>query len=87
MVRVFKPVESEKRWVHLAEEGLHYLGRPASPAASRDRSVSAALEQARRLRDQGQRDQAEEIWRGLEALFHDDPSAEEVLKQVRLDRG
>jgi serine/threonine-protein kinase len=87
VVRTFAGLESETRWVKLAEAGLAELARRAPPEGERRHAVREALERARRLRDQGRRRQAEEIWQGLEALYGGDPSAQEVLSEIRRDRG
>ena len=57
-------------------------------AASKERwaPVRAALKQAAELRDRGKRDEAEAIWHGIEALYHDDPGAAEILQAVAAAR-
>ena len=52
----------------------------APPKPPLDPSVQEALQQARRLRDAGGRQKAEEIWKGLETLYRDDASAAEVFQ-------
>jgi serine/threonine-protein kinase len=86
VVRTFRHVDSERRWVSLSEEALRELNERTVPSKAADDSVRKALQQARQLRDQGQRQEAEAIWKGLEALYRDDPSAEEVLREVERDR-
>jgi hypothetical protein len=85
VVRSFRDVEAERRWVQLAEEALQASGKQMS-ASKPDDSVRKALQQARQWRDQGNREKAEEIWRGLEALYRDDPSGKEVLREIERDR-
>ena len=50
----------------------------------RSPALQDALERARALRDGGQTDKAEAIWKGLEELYRDDPA---VLAAVRKERG
>ena len=86
VVRTFRDVDSERRWVQLAEDGLHGLAKQTSTSKHPDESVQRALRQARQWRDQGQPQKAEAIWRGLEALYRDDPSGTEVLREVERAR-
>jgi hypothetical protein len=81
LVQAFSGVESERRWVDLAQRGLQRL---TTPTYARSDCVNAALEQARALRDAGKTAQAQAIWRALEDLYRDDPK---VLDQVRRERG
>jgi hypothetical protein len=85
LVRAFEPVEAEQEWVQLAKKHLARL-----PPASEDHrwdSVREALKRARKLRHKGHPEEAEEIWRGIEGLYWNDPSAQEVLAELRHDRG
>jgi serine/threonine protein kinase len=86
VVRSFRDVESERRWVHLSEEALAALEKRASPSKHPDDTVQKALQQARQWRDRGQRDKAEAIWQGLEALYRGDSSGKEVLQELERDR-
>jgi serine/threonine protein kinase len=86
VVRSFGHVESERRWVSLAEEGLRALNQPTASRKTADDSVQKALQSARQLRDQGQHQEAEKIWQGLEGLYRDDPSGEAVLREVQRER-
>jgi hypothetical protein len=85
VVRTFHDVKSEERWVRLSEDGLRELNSDKS--AGNHTTVQAALRRARSLRDQGERDKAEEIWKGLEALYRNDPAAEGMLREIARDRG
>jgi hypothetical protein len=85
VVRSFAGVETERRWVDLAERGLARLGEPA--AVDRFASARTALARARELRDAGKRNEAARIWEALEALYRDDPAAAAVRDEVRRDRG
>src|SRR5207248_1734483 len=86
LVRAFAGVPAEARWVKLAEQGLADLGRVAPAPAARWESVRQALAEARRLRDAGSKEEAARIWQGLEELYRDDPTAGEVLAELRRDR-
>jgi tetratricopeptide (TPR) repeat protein len=85
LIQSFSGVPAEKRWVELAERGLGRLDEP--PAGDRFASARAALADARKLRDEGKREAAEQIWHSLEALYRDDPTATLVLSELRKDRG
>jgi serine/threonine-protein kinase len=87
LVQSFRGVEAEQRWVQLAEEGLGQLDKRAPPRNPLDDSVRKALQRARQLSAQGDREEAESIWRGLEGLYGDDPAGGEILKQIQRDRG
>ena len=82
---VFQGVESEKEWVRRTEKGLADLQKQAA-GKERWAPVRAALKQAAELRDQGKREQAEAIWRGVEALYQGDPDAAEILQAVAAAR-
>jgi hypothetical protein len=87
LVRLFAGVASEKPWVELAEKELGGTGKPEPPAERRWEPVRKALEHARQLCAEGKRGEAEEVWRGVEALYHQDPSARVILEELRRDRG
>jgi serine/threonine-protein kinase len=85
LIHSFKGVESEQHWVEKAEQEIDRLqGVPTDEA--RWAPVGQALQQARKLRDEGKRSQAEEIWNGLENLYNNDPSARDIINEIRRDR-
>jgi serine/threonine-protein kinase len=86
VVRTFGGVASERPWVRLSEDGLRGLGTATSSSKHADDAVEQALQQAQRWRDQGQRDKAENVWKGLEELYRGDPSGEWVLQEIARDR-
>jgi serine/threonine protein kinase len=86
VVRTFGEVVSEQRWVRLSEEALQALNTRTSPSRQTDDAVQEALKQARNFRDQGKLQKAEAIWKGLEALYRDDPAGEDVIRHVERDR-
>ncbi len=86
LVAAFGDVKSEQRWVTLAQRGLSEL-QPAAIDAAGSPGVHAALEKARKLRDENKRGQAEAIWKALEILYRDDPAGREILDAIRADRG
>ncbi len=85
LVRAFRDVPAEGRWVRLAEKELEKEDGAAE--GRRWDSVRQALERARRLREDGQAQEAEEVYAALEHLYHDDPSAKDILDEVRRQRG
>jgi serine/threonine-protein kinase len=84
--RGFRGVESEQRWVELAEKGLAELDKRKPDDDQRWGPVRASVEHARQLRDQGKKTDAETIWEAIEDLYRDDPSARPILDQIRKDR-
>jgi serine/threonine-protein kinase len=87
VVIAFEGVESEKHWVELANKGLDGLRDRVPDEERRWEAVNAQLAKARRLRADGKPDEAEAIWRALEALYENDPSARDILETIKKDRG
>jgi hypothetical protein len=87
LVRLFGDVASEKPWVELAQKELAGTGKPEPSAERRWEPVRKALAHARQLCGDGKRGEAEEVWRGVEALYRDDPSARVILDELHRDRG
>jgi serine/threonine-protein kinase len=87
VVRSFRGVPAEEKWVRLAEQQLDRPGEHILSEEKRWAPVREALKRARTLRDEGKAEDAEAIWQGLEALYSDDPSAKAILEEVRRDRG
>jgi serine/threonine-protein kinase len=99
VVQIFDGVRAERTWVLKAKNGLAELRDEAD--AKRWDTVRAALRRARRLRDEAKdlraddkpaqaaqkQAQAERIWRGIEERYTGDPSAQDVLREMRRDRG
>jgi serine/threonine-protein kinase len=86
LVRSFRDVPAEQKWVRLAEKELAKEGGEAADAR-RWEAARAALARARRLRDEGHADEANAVLEALEELYRDDPSAKTILDQVRQERG
>jgi serine/threonine-protein kinase len=86
LVRSFRDVPAEQKWVWLAEKELAKEGGAADDAR-RWEAVRAALGRARRLRDEGKPDEADAVCAALEELYRDDPSAKAILDEVRRQRG
>ncbi len=84
LVRSFRDVPAERRWVRLAEKQLEKDNAPAD--ARRFEAAHQALEQARRLRADGQTDEADALCAALEQLYRDDPSARDLLEEVRREK-
>jgi hypothetical protein len=72
--------------VRLAEQELA-RGDEGDHDERRWASVRAALERARRLRQEGNAGEADAVLAALEALYRDDPSAGDVLAEMRRERG
>jgi serine/threonine-protein kinase len=85
VVLIFDGVKAERTWVLKARNGLDELREQAN--AKRWDSVREALRRARKLRDQGKPAAAEKIWRGIEERYGDDPSAKDIIREMRRDRG
>jgi hypothetical protein len=86
VVRAFAGIESEERWVRLAEQGLAELDEVQPSDSRRDVALKQALRRARQLRGEGKAGEADEILSALEALYQNDPLSQEVLKEVRRER-
>jgi serine/threonine-protein kinase len=84
IVNAFKDVPAEKSWVDKAKAKLEKIKEV--PPEERWKPVREALARARKLRDEGERKEAEVIWNGIEELYASDPSARDILKEVRQDR-
>jgi serine/threonine-protein kinase len=87
LVVAFADVKSEQPWVALARKELREPEDRLPSGETRWKPAREALARARDLRDQGKRDAAEKIWKGLEALYGNDKSAAPVLDEIKRDRG
>ena len=85
LVRSFQGIDGEQEWVNRAEKELARL-QDLPGEEHRWASVHQALERARDLRDHGKRQEAEEVWQGIEGLYRDNASAREILQEVQRDR-
>jgi hypothetical protein len=83
LIAAYGDTPAEQRWVLLARRALLEVPAVANDPL-RSPSFQDALERARTLRDGGQTDKAEAVWKGLEELYRDDPA---VLAAVRKERG
>jgi hypothetical protein len=85
IIQAFSGVEAASDWVSKSE---HELADLKDIPSDDDRLAPAkqSLEQARKLRDQGQRANAEARWKALEALYRDDPAGKELMKTIEADR-
>jgi serine/threonine-protein kinase len=81
----FAEVASEAEWVRRARQGLAELDEAAADP-QRWQPIRAALKRAAALAAQGKREEAEAIWRGLEALYRDDPAARAILAEGQAAR-
>jgi hypothetical protein len=85
LVQAFRDVPGEQRWVRLAEKEL--AGEGEANNAHRWDAVDKALTRARRLREEGKPQEADEIYAAVEELYRDDPSAKDILEKVQRERG
>ena len=77
----FADVESEKRWVKLAERGLADLDPdPADPPAP---NLAAVLDQMNTTNAVGNAENANAVRAALEDLYRDDPKA---LDRIRISK-
>jgi len=84
LVSSFRDVPAELPWVRLAE---HELAHPTEAIGdARWRSVRAALQHAQELRNDNKQDQANMIYVNLECLYRDDPSAAQILAEIKRER-
>lgn len=83
----FGSVETESRWVKLAQAGLNTLDRSPGRGASRlpaDRKpFEAALEHAKQLVAAGKTAEADAVFRALEELARDDRWAQEAIRTAQ----
>jgi tRNA A-37 threonylcarbamoyl transferase component Bud32 len=85
LIAAFSEVDAEQEWVRKARIALADLDR-AGQQKDRWQSVHKAIERARDLRTQGKADDAERILAAIEELYRDDPSAREILNDVKRAR-
>lgn len=85
MIRAFSEIESEQPWVRLAQRGLQDL-QPGVRDPGDSPTLQAALDAARRLRDAGETEKAEAVWKALENLYRADAAAVKVLEIIKADR-
>ncbi len=79
LMRAFQNVPSEEPWVRLAEQERDKAdGKP--PPERQWNPVRQAIRQARELREQGHKEEAERIENALRKLYRGDKQAETILK-------
>ena len=76
---------SERAWVVKARKGLEKIEEDGK-RQERWQTVKRTLRKAARLADEGNMKGAEKIWEAVEALYRDDPFAQEILKEVKRER-
>jgi hypothetical protein len=87
VVQAFGSVKSEQMWVDLAKKELLQPNDRVPTGDQRWKPARESLAHARELRDQGKRQEADAIWKGLEELYANDKSATPILDEVKRDRG
>jgi serine/threonine-protein kinase len=83
LVRAFRAMPAEQPWVKLAEQELDAPGGVDDTKEARQSAVRAVVQRARQLRADGKVELAHEILEGLESLYREDPSAKEILEEIR----
>jgi serine/threonine-protein kinase len=86
LVRAFGYVPQERTWVDQARRQLEELAKQETDAR-RWQSVRAAMKKAAELNRRDKRDEAEQIWQGIEQLYANDPAAAPILAEIRKARG
>jgi serine/threonine-protein kinase len=85
VIVVFKNMDADKDWVRRSQDALQNLDQMIQ-ARERWHAARKALARAQVLRDEGKRDQAEQIWSAIESLYRDDPAAREILAEIKKAR-
>jgi serine/threonine-protein kinase len=85
LIDVFGDDAAQKEWVDRARKGLQDLDK-AGENVDRLKSARAALKRAADLKQEGKIADAERILTGLERLYRDDPSAADMLREVKKAR-
>ena len=80
VVNAYRGIDSEARWVDLAEAGLSELRAKVPAPEDRRAAVRKAIDRANRLRAQGKAEEAEEVLQALAELYRDDPGVQQMLK-------
>jgi hypothetical protein len=81
LVTTFQGVKSEQQWVRLAEKGLDGLREQLPAPDARWASVREALKQTRS--PELPQSEKEKIWKAVEELYRDDPSAGPIRDELR----
>jgi serine/threonine-protein kinase len=81
LVAAFGEIETEARWVKLAEAGLAWLNSNPPAKEAKNGSIQEAIARVRRLRAEGKLEEAKTIARSLEALYPEDAELREQLQK------
>ena len=87
VVNAFQGIETESRWVKLAQSGLEQLKQLSPPKGDKEAAISKALAKWRELRAAGKNQEADEMSKGLAELYQDDSQAEASLKNAGIKTG
>jgi serine/threonine-protein kinase len=82
LARAFAGVDSEKRWVELAEVGLAELKGKLPAPESKTEMIRQSVERVNLLRSQHKQQEANEIIQSLLDLYADDAAVQELLKHA-----
>lgn len=86
LIRAYERIESEKQWVVLARAGKQRIeqqeGMPPRPSTNHDfaQLIQPAVEEVKRLRNEGKTKEAEVMSQALIFLYRDDPDISTLLK-------
>ena len=86
LVIAFDGSDADRVWVERAQKGLGDLEKRAG-RGDRLKSLKPILDRAARLKAEGKADEAEKIWNALETLYSRDLSANDLLLEIRRQRG
>ena len=81
LIDVFGEVEAEKLWVKRAQRAPMEMEN-ADIGQDRFKNAYAAMEKAEKLQKEGKHADADRIWSGIEQLYGNDPTAENVMKKM-----
>lgn len=83
LTTAFQGVESDRRWIDLAERGVKRLD---TLPAKKSRELDAALARAQSLWSAGKKDEAQALWTALANLYRDGPDSAANLERIERER-
>lgn len=86
LVTAFEASDADRDWVARARKGLTELDK-APARGDRLKALQPTLDRARALKAEGKADEAERIWSALETLYRHEANADDLLMEIRRQRG